>query len=303
LILVGLECRIRLPKADRSFNRVSRDEAPALFEIIDQAREGIGAPRVDIVEISGEFNASCARYGFRRTPVLTLGLPLWGALSPAGRQALLGHELGHLVNGDVRSLLLTQPAVTTLGRLAIIFDPKAIAGGSTVHSNILSDAVAAILAYTIFAPVQFVFAAGHRALLRVAARDHQRAEVYADALAVRLAGSAGAEELMRVLVLDRRVALAVLEAVRTSGPRPVAWRAAVAEAIDLPDAELIVREQATLRYQANLYADHPPTGLRRRLVRSWSAADPAYPISEALHAVADEQLQIRYERLTKQLTR
>jgi Zn-dependent protease with chaperone function len=303
LILVGLECRIRFPKAQTGYNRVSRDEAPALFEIIDEAQRAVGAPRIDTVQVDTEFNATCGYYGIRRRPVLTLGLPLWSALGPAARQALLGHELGHLVNGDVRARFLTQPAVTTLGHLAIIFDPRPLAGGRTFRSNVFSEVLAAILAYAIFAPAQFVFLAGHNALLRVAARDHQRAEVYADALAVRLGGSAGAEELMRVLVLLRRVAPRVRKASRTFGPRPELWRGEVAAVTELPAAELTVQEQLSLRYDADIYASHPPSGMRRRLVRSWTERGPAYPVPEAAHAAADEQLQRRYERVTKQLAR
>jgi Zn-dependent protease with chaperone function len=168
---------------------------------------------------------------------------------------------------------------------------------------VFSEVLAAILAYAIFAPAQFVFLAGHNALLRVAARDHQRAEVYADALAVRLGGSAGAEELMRVLVLLRRVAPRVRKASRTFGPRPELWRGEVAAVTELPAAELTVQEQLSLRYDADIYASHPPSGMRRRLVRSWTERGPAYPVPEAAHAAADEQLQRRYERVTKQLAR
>ncbi|MEU4592838.1 hypothetical protein [Micromonospora aurantiaca (nom. illeg.)] len=51
----------------------------------------------------------------------------WGALNGPARVALLGHELGHFVNGDVRRGPVTQPALTMLGNAADLFRPR---GGS-----------------------------------------------------------------------------------------------------------------------------------------------------------------------------
>ena len=46
-----------------------------------------------------------------------------GSLTAGERVALLGHELGHFVNGDPRRGLLTQPALTMLASAADLFRP------------------------------------------------------------------------------------------------------------------------------------------------------------------------------------
>src|SRR4051794_6508885 len=98
-VLIALECRPRFPRVDPAYREVDRDEAPALHRLLDEAADALGAPRVDLLLLDDEYNAWCGRSGLRRRVVVGIGLPLWCALSPAGRQALLGHELGHLVNG------------------------------------------------------------------------------------------------------------------------------------------------------------------------------------------------------------
>jgi heat shock protein HtpX len=100
LVLIGIELRPRVPRLRAELGRTERADAPALFSIIDEVAGKVGAPRIDLLVLDESYNAWCGRFGIRRRCVLGLGLPLWGALSADGRLALLGHELGHLVNGD-----------------------------------------------------------------------------------------------------------------------------------------------------------------------------------------------------------
>lgn len=292
LILIAVECRPRLPKLDATVGRVNRTDAPGLFSIIDAAAASVHAPRVDIVVIEPTFNAACMRSGIRRHTVLLIGLQLWTALSPAGREAVLGHELGHLVNRDPRTGFVNQLALTTFARLADIFAP--ISGG---------DVISELVTNIVFAPLRFVFVRAHGALERIAAGDHQRAEVYADALSANLGGAAGADELTRLLLLLNRAAPAFLAAAKTSKYDPAAVRAAVAAAVDVSDKELKLAEQASLRYDAQLYASHPPDGLRRRLVMSWPQVEATHTISSAWHAEADAELRPRYVRAARALAR
>ncbi len=95
------------------------------------SRAAVGAPAPHVIVVGSEFGAHSGSVGLRRQRVLWLGLALFGALPPQQRVALLANQLGHFVNGDVRRLGLTQPALTTLGKLSGVF--AAPAGGWTMR--------------------------------------------------------------------------------------------------------------------------------------------------------------------------
>lgn len=81
--------------------RLSRDEAPRLFEEAEEIRRALSAPRADVVLLSDEYNASVAQvprlgiFGFPRN-YLKVGLPLLAALPAAQVRAVLAHEFAHL---------------------------------------------------------------------------------------------------------------------------------------------------------------------------------------------------------------
>lgn len=81
--------------------RLTREQAPRLFALADELASKLEAPRVHVLQIDGEYNASLAQvprlgpFGWQRN-YLTLGLPLMQALTPEQFRAVLAHELGHL---------------------------------------------------------------------------------------------------------------------------------------------------------------------------------------------------------------
>ncbi|MBO3740100.1 M48 family metallopeptidase [Actinoplanes flavus] len=79
---------------------VERTDAPVLHRLIELIAAEIGAPVPDRLMIDYRENTGVAVVGFRRTSVLTLGLPLLVALRPQELVALIGHELGHLKHED-----------------------------------------------------------------------------------------------------------------------------------------------------------------------------------------------------------
>jgi Zn-dependent protease with chaperone function len=82
-------------------HRLTRRRCPQLFDLIDQVRVKLRAPRADRVLLTGDFNAAIVQHprlgylaGSRN--YLLLGLPLMQCLSPAEFEAVIAHELGHL---------------------------------------------------------------------------------------------------------------------------------------------------------------------------------------------------------------
>lgn len=82
---------------------VDRDQAPALFNLVDSISEEVGSPRVTAIVVINEFNAAVVEHGApialgRRAIYLIIGVPLLLALAPEHIQAVLAHELGHLAD-------------------------------------------------------------------------------------------------------------------------------------------------------------------------------------------------------------
>ena len=102
LALAGLVLRslwITIPEPDG--RRLEREQAPALFELVDEVTKALSGPNIDHVILSEDFNAAIVQipmfgmFGWLRN-YLVVGLPLLRALSPTEFRSVLAHEVGHL---------------------------------------------------------------------------------------------------------------------------------------------------------------------------------------------------------------
>jgi Zn-dependent protease with chaperone function len=87
--------------------RVTREESPQLFAMLDELRSSLRTPRIHAVVITHELNAAVTqipRLGFLgwHRNFLMLGLPLMKGLTVEQFKAVLAHELGHLSRGHAR---------------------------------------------------------------------------------------------------------------------------------------------------------------------------------------------------------
>ncbi|MEU5914336.1 M48 family metallopeptidase [Micromonospora sp. NPDC047527] len=293
MIGLAVALRPRFGRLDPELEVLSRDRAPELFALIDEVSTAIGAPVPDVVGVDGDINAYAGAVGLRRRKVLCLGLPLWGSLTAGERVALLGHELGHFVNGDPRRGLLTQPAFTMLGSAADLFRPvQTVRGGGIVE--MVGDALGRAFQWV----VSRVLFAAHLLLVTVALRDSQRAEYLADELAARVAGSTAATELLDALLAAESMALAVRRETR-AGHGPDRWRSALAQARAANADRLPLLRQLSVRDEASLFAAHPPSGLRRRMLTDRPLQDPAVVLTEARMERIDAELAKEYERFRR----
>lgn len=91
---------LRVELEPPSGRALTREEAPALFDMLDELREELGAPKIHEVLLVGEYNAAMMQtprlgvLGWWRT-TLILGVPLMLSLDPEELRAVIGHELGH----------------------------------------------------------------------------------------------------------------------------------------------------------------------------------------------------------------
>ena len=303
-ILLAIALRPRFGRLSQRADRLTRSDAPTLFALIDQVATTIDAPVPHTVLVDRSFNAYATAIGIRRRRVLCLGLPLWAALPAGQRVALLGHELGHFVNGDTRRGLLTQPTFTTLATLADLVRPtrSAAAPGGLVEM-VVAAATAMLLAV-----LHRVLLAGQILLLWIGLRDIQRAEYLADELSARAAGADAAADLADSLLVVDGIAIAVRSsaraavAIRSRDTAPVMslatrWRQAADAARETAAADLPARRQLSVRQQSSLFASHPPSGLRSSMIRTRPTGPAQVALTEPDSARIDTELARYYDRV------
>lgn len=278
-VLLLVAVAVLLPRPGRSPSGPAvlyRANAPRLFGLIDEVGAAVGTTGVHAVVVDASFNAGVRTYGYRGRRVMFLGLGLWEILTPQERVALLGHELGHFANGDVRSSFLMHGALRSLVEWHAV-----LRSGS--HDSIVDwflNALTFLPRWTLYGLIHLLDA--------LTLRASQRAEYLADTGAARAGSSAAAVTLLdRLLVADgveahlRRESMAAARAgarparrevheVREAAEREL-WERLAARIGSVPESEYERMRRVSARRGHSVDDTHPPTHLRRRCLLS---ADP-----------------------------
>lgn len=268
---VGWLFRPRPFRLDDDQATVSRAEAPRLYALLDQIADALGTERVGTVVADVQANAWYTQVGWRRVPVVGIGLPLWFTLSSQERVALLAHELGHGRNGDLRSAWMVGQAETILDELTATFSEHPLddfrhemaghpgAGDQEAYVNLVTRIVNATVGRLV---------RGYAWLLeRTELRGSQRAEYLADRMAAEVAGSDAAARQLERLVLAASADRALEKALRFD--RDAEPLAAVRRAIaEIPRREVERRLRLSRLREARTDRTHPPTYLRAELIRA-----------------------------------
>lgn len=291
---VAVVLRPRFGRLDASAEVLDRGRAPALFRLVDEVAAAVGAPAPEVLAVNQNFSAYATAIGIRRRRALCIGLPLWATLPPQERVALLGHELGHFINGDVRRGLLTQPAFTMLGRAADLVRP--------VDSSMVDNAGPGTVLVEILQRLLYRMLFGMQvALLWLGLRDAQRAEYLADELSARSGGSAAAASLLDALVVIDSIEMVVHRDMR-AGHGPAQWRRSADEARESASDRLPALRQLSVRDEPSLFASHPPAGLRARMIRERPPHAPAVTLTEGRLEEVDRELAALYERIARDIS-
>lgn len=295
-------------KPDFGFGRA---EAPRLYALLDRCAAELGSQAPDRITVDGSFNAGTWRAGLAQRRALVLGAPLWTVLTGPERVALLGHELGHQVNGDTTRSLLAVSARRSLVEWTRLLYPDQSVGERRSTRGFLSygrmrvyggsgiNGIAALLAPIFMAVCLLPFfgmAVGFQALLtRLQLRCGQRAEYLADELGARLAGTEAALSMRGKAVC--RESLPVFVRGRRSG-------AVKGEASTLwADFRTYVESMPETEFQRRLIVDrlrstrtdrsHPSDHLRIALLRERPALAGTITVSDEEWAAIDAELEPR----------
>jgi Zn-dependent protease with chaperone function len=270
LMLLGTAflMRPRLGKVP-SEGRVSREEAPTLYRLVDEIANAIGSGKVDVIVIDHKFNATWSVVGLRRSRVLTLGLPLLTVLSSEQRVALIAHEFAHGRNGYSGRGLVIGSAVGGLEHLYVVLAPGSVGVSEVAGGELagLAPIVNAVL-WLISRPAWWLLLLEVHLVLR----DHQRAEYYADLLAAQVAGAGAVIALHERLLLDSNFRALIQSAALTQGDTHAGLLDRALEHLDgIPERERERRRRAARLETARLDDTHPPTGFRIALLEQRGA--------------------------------
>jgi Zn-dependent protease with chaperone function/endogenous inhibitor of DNA gyrase (YacG/DUF329 family) len=263
LLAVAFLMRPRVARLPEGVPLLARSEAPELFAVIDEVAAVVGPRSVDRIAVDGQMNASVSTYGVLGRRLLTIGLPLWEILDPDERNALLGHELGHYANGDLRYGTMVWTALRSLVMWSYLLSP------SPYNGNWLIYAANAIT----FLP--WLAVEGVLILLdTLTLRSKQRGEYLADRFSAQVAGPDAAVRLMDKTFLDSIVATTLSrernrqqvsrEARDELRSRPEqVWERLTDEVAAVPEHERVRLRLADERQGHAVDSTHPPTHLRR----------------------------------------
>ncbi|MFD0314718.1 M48 family metallopeptidase [Streptomyces flavalbus] len=259
---VAWTLRPRLGRLPRDGIVLRRADAPELFALVDEVARAVGTRSVDAIVVDAELNASVMTLGVRGR-MLTLGVPLWEVLTPDERVALLGHELGHFVNGDTRHGLVVGSALRSLTVWHDYFLPYRHPG---TFFEVLTNLVAL--------PFRLATGALLTLLDLVALRASQRGEYLADSAAARAGSTGAAVGLMDRLLVADPVEIALRREINSRrmngrGRRGAEaasaglWEALAAYAAEVPESEYERRRRVGALRGHSVDSTHPPTHLRR----------------------------------------
>jgi heat shock protein HtpX len=278
----------RLPSQDVA----SGKDFPSLYAFVNEvAQELSGAPINNIV-VNEDFNAAYGVVGWRRIPVLWIGLPLWIALRPQERVALLAHEVAHGVNGDGTRSFIAGSALSALDEWIRFLR------GPLQHAATWSEFLGGYVVWVLSIP----FASLQRLLAHLFWLDKQRSEYFADYLASTISGTHAAVSLLQRSECSEHlddVLLRNVYSISQSGAHILElFRERVAS---LPDREWQRLARASHREGARLDASHPPTAYRSTFLRAHMVDKPKLVATQSVMRAIDAELATLRETLGKRL--
>lgn len=268
----------------------NRNDAPQLFALIDAIATQLAmrAPRRLLVTPDYDVTADV------RT--MRVGLPLWSALSPQARHALLAYAVALTARDDPRAAPVFTSATASIGDWLYLLQPdserarrrrpiRTITGLVRPTSSV---GISELLLPVALAPL---FLSVHGLRLAIAAGllpGGQRAGYRAIARAVSVAGVDGVIELLTALLMHERVGQETSLAVRRGN----------ADLVDVARLYLAVLEPnvreavLTNSRKADLQprGDGPPPALLTDFVAATASATPVSTPVEAI-AAADSEMQ------------
>ncbi|MFC5266502.1 M48 family metalloprotease [Kribbella qitaiheensis] len=295
--------RPRAHRLDPDAHLLYREQAPALFALLDEIAAAIGTKPIAAVTVDAEPNIWFAPIGWRFRPVIGIGLPLWTGLGPQERVAILAHELGHGKNGDARHGWVVGAAAQVLDELRKTFSeqPYDRYREDVAYAVWLDHDPTPALVTRILNAVIGGAARSYAWLLeKVNFRSNQRSEYLADRKAAEIAGSdATAWALERTLLAESscRALERALRFDKDVEPLEAVRRAAA----EVPAREIERQVRLSRLRDTQIDSTHPPTYLRTKLVRTRPAQHALVVLGTDQARAIDQELKPTAEVVLEEL--
>jgi len=275
-----------------SLDIVSRQDFPALHALVNEVVQELHGQPINTIIVNEEFNAAYGVIGWRRVPVLWIGLPLWMALGPQERLALLGHEVAHGVNGDGTRSFIVASALSALDEwIGFLRAPLH-------HATTSSELFGGYAVWILSAP----FAALQSLLAQLLWLDKQQAEYFADYLSSTISGTdATVSMLQRLGSAEHLDDVLLRNAYSTSQSGALIIDLFRQRITRLPDREWQRLARASQREDARLDASHPPTGYRIEFLGAHPVTTPRLVATEGRMRTIDTELNKLEEGLGSRL--
>ena len=294
LLAIGAGLRPRFGRVPTTTRRLRREEAPETWRLIDHVAAAAHVAPPHVLLVTSEVNACVTAVGVRRRRVLVLGLGLHALLTPQELAAVLGHEVAHTRNGDVRHGFLVGSAMEALATWEHALRHRGSGGMVDGFAALAAWVAELVMAVLRLAPLGlFVL------LERLQLAAGQRAEYLADQVAAEVAGTEAAAGALEGLLL----AEPAWNAMQRAAVRDEADLFAAAHALreDQPPTELERRARAARAADVAADATHPPTMLRVDLVRSRPDRPAAVHVDHEWSVAINHELAPARDELTPRL--
>ncbi|MFD2328675.1 M48 family metallopeptidase [Cohnella sp. GCM10020058] len=228
---------------------LDRSRYPAIYRVLDELAEGLGATRVDHVIAVRDYTAFLTTAGWRRRRIVGIGLPLFAALAPEEKIAILAHEMAHHANRDITRRWFVGSAWRTLAVWHNMVAPNP--NNPTLWPRLYWVRVQ--LAKLVFWPWY---------LLGLSVwRESQQAEYYADRSAAELVGTEPMRSSLQKFHLGPTFILTVERLARFKFNRNLfdEFRSRIAH---VPDIEKLRLDRLLHSETARADTTHPPTAYR-----------------------------------------
>lgn len=270
---------------------LSVSDFPWIHRLVAEIADGVGVRPPSVIGVDVDFNAYVTTIGLGRRSAMVIGLPLWTAMEPNERLAVLGHELGHLRGGDTTRSRFVGLAMGMVDRVFWLihpgdYEPWFGAGlGDEVGDGddlLLAERLAAMIQRLLALPFRLVLMLG----VLLNSNERQHSEYLADRRAAGIAGSTALASYFRMDILGLNTV--VRSAVRR-GEDPFDF-------IAIWSAGAGARRHGTVQRDTAHRADatHPPDDLRIALLEKHPVTPgPKRPGQELLHAADTEMTRLR----------
>lgn len=299
LMLLAWGARPRFPKEPK--NLVPRGQCPRLYELLDQITDELGGKQIHGLVVEPQFNATFFNAGWRRKPIISLGLPLLSILGHQEKVALLAHELAHEVNGDPLRRWLIGSAVNTIAFWSTVILPNEIwrsQVGSLLDLLVSVLMIPANIALLGLSKLLELLAYG---LLFLVFRESQRAEYTADYLASTISGTKAAVNALSKLLLSQCITVPIQRHALT-GSKESIFEKINEYLATVPERELERIKRVNTLEGARIDVTHPPTVHRIEYLSKHEIRDPKIVLSESNAENIQLELQYFEAQVQKKLT-